>query len=92
MSWLSRRKDGAATITEQPRQAPLQPFELLHLDTCGIMGADSLEGSNYMLLIVDEGSRCMKDFCLRAKIESEDCIMKYIMAVQTQVDTKVKFV
>ena len=69
-----------------------KPFELLHLDTCGPMEVDSLGGSKYMLLIVDEGSGCMKGFCLRAKSESEDCIKRYIMAVQTQFDTKVKFV
>ena len=68
------------------------PFELLHIDTCGPMEADSLGGSKYLLLIVDEGSGCMKGFCLRAKSESEECIRKYILAVQTQFDKKVKIV
>ena len=68
------------------------PFELLHVDTCGPMETDSLGGSKYLLLIVDEGSGCMKGFCLRAKSESEECIRKYIMAVQTQFDRKVRFV
>ena len=56
------------------------------------METDSLGGSKYLLLIVDEGSGCMKDFCLRAKLESEECIRKYIIAVQTQFDRKVRFV
>ena len=34
----------------------------------------------------------MKDFCLRAKSDSEECIKKYILAVQTQFEMKVKFV
>uniref|UniRef100_A0AAV1TC48 Integrase catalytic domain-containing protein n=1 Tax=Peronospora matthiolae TaxID=2874970 RepID=A0AAV1TC48_9STRA len=34
----------------------------------------------------------MKGFSLRAKSDSEECIKKYIMAVQTQFDYKVKFV
>uniref|UniRef100_H3HAA1 CCHC-type domain-containing protein n=1 Tax=Phytophthora ramorum TaxID=164328 RepID=H3HAA1_PHYRM len=49
-------------------------FELLHFDICGPMEEESLGGSKYLLLIVDEASGCMKGFCLRAKSESEDCI------------------
>ncbi|KAG2817198.1 hypothetical protein PC113_g23002 [Phytophthora cactorum] len=58
-------------------------FELLHFDICGPMEENSLGGSKYLLLIVDEASGCMKGFCLRAKSESEDCIKTYIMKVQT---------
>uniref|UniRef100_A0AAV1TUW2 Uncharacterized protein n=1 Tax=Peronospora matthiolae TaxID=2874970 RepID=A0AAV1TUW2_9STRA len=47
------------------------------------MEVDSLNGSKYLLLIVDEGSGCLKDFSLRAKSDSEECIKKYIMAVLT---------
>ncbi|KAG4037401.1 hypothetical protein PC123_g27034 [Phytophthora cactorum] len=70
-------------------------FELLHFDICGPMEENSLGGSKYLLLIVDEASGCMKGFCLRAKSESEDCIKTiktYIMKVQTPFDKKVKFV
>ena len=66
------------------------PFELLHVDTCGTMETESLRGSKYLLLIVDECSGCMKGFCLRAKSDSEMCIKQYVMAKQTQFDRKVK--
>uniref|UniRef100_A0AAV1VF79 MULE transposase domain-containing protein n=1 Tax=Peronospora matthiolae TaxID=2874970 RepID=A0AAV1VF79_9STRA len=56
------------------------------------MESDSLGGSRYLLLIVDEASGCMKKFCLRVKSESEDYIWKYITMVQTQFSTKVNFV
>ncbi|KAG2960645.1 hypothetical protein PC120_g27950 [Phytophthora cactorum] len=56
------------------------------------MEENSLGGSKYLLLIVDEASGCMKGFCLRAKSESEDCIKTYIMKVQKQFGKKVKFV
>uniref|UniRef100_A0AAV1TK72 Integrase catalytic domain-containing protein n=1 Tax=Peronospora matthiolae TaxID=2874970 RepID=A0AAV1TK72_9STRA len=75
-----------------PNKRHYDPFELLHIDTCGPMEVDSLGGSKYLLLIVDESSGCMKGFSLRAKSDSEECIKKYIMAVQTQFDYKVKFV
>uniref|UniRef100_A0AAV1VFN6 Integrase catalytic domain-containing protein n=1 Tax=Peronospora matthiolae TaxID=2874970 RepID=A0AAV1VFN6_9STRA len=67
-------------------------FELLHLDICGIMEIESLGGSRYLLLIVEEASGCMKGFCLRVKSESEDCIRKYITMIQTQFSMKLKFV
>uniref|UniRef100_A0AAV1UT40 Integrase catalytic domain-containing protein n=1 Tax=Peronospora matthiolae TaxID=2874970 RepID=A0AAV1UT40_9STRA len=67
-------------------------FELLHLDICGSMEKDSLGGSKYLLLIIDEASGCMKGFCLRVKSESEEYIRKYITMVQTQFCKKVKFV
>uniref|UniRef100_A0AAV1UL18 Integrase catalytic domain-containing protein n=1 Tax=Peronospora matthiolae TaxID=2874970 RepID=A0AAV1UL18_9STRA len=56
------------------------------------MEVDSLGGGKCLLLIVDEGSGCMKGFSLRAKSDSEECIKKYIMAVQTQFNYKVKFI
>ena len=37
-------------------------FELLHFDICGPMEVNSLGGSKYLLLIVDEASGCMKGF------------------------------
>uniref|UniRef100_H3H9D6 Reverse transcriptase Ty1/copia-type domain-containing protein n=1 Tax=Phytophthora ramorum TaxID=164328 RepID=H3H9D6_PHYRM len=38
-------------------------FELLHFDICGPMEEESLGGSKYLLLIVDEASGCMKGSC-----------------------------
>ena len=67
-------------------------FELLHLDICGPMEQVSIGGSRYLLLVVDEASGCMKGFCLRSKSESEDCIKSYILKIQTQFGTKIKFV
>ncbi|CAI5746407.1 unnamed protein product [Peronospora destructor] len=75
-----------------PNKRHYDPFELLHLDTCGPMEVDSLGGRKYLLLIVDEGSGCMKGFSLHAKSDSEECIKKYIMAVQTQFNYKIKFI
>ena len=75
-----------------PTKRRYDPFELLHIDTCGPMKVDSLGWSKYLLLIVDEGSGCMKGFSLGAKSDSATCIKKYILAVQTQFDCTVKFV
>uniref|UniRef100_A0AAV1TYC4 Integrase catalytic domain-containing protein n=1 Tax=Peronospora matthiolae TaxID=2874970 RepID=A0AAV1TYC4_9STRA len=56
------------------------------------MEMNSLGGSKYLLLIVDESSGCMKGFCLRVKSESENYITRYIKMVQAQFGKKVKLV
>uniref|UniRef100_H3HA04 GAG-pre-integrase domain-containing protein n=1 Tax=Phytophthora ramorum TaxID=164328 RepID=H3HA04_PHYRM len=43
-------------------------FELLHFDICGPMEEESLGGSKYLLLIVDEASGCMKGSCAATRV------------------------
>ena len=75
-----------------PNKRHYNSFELLRIDTCGPIKIKYRGGSRYLLLIVDLDSGCMNGFSLRAKFDSEECIKKYIMAVQTQFDFKFKFV
>jgi hypothetical protein len=46
-------------------------FELLHFDICGPMEVESIGGSKYLLLIVDDSSGLMKGFCLAKRSDSE---------------------
>uniref|UniRef100_A0AAV1V0T8 Integrase catalytic domain-containing protein n=1 Tax=Peronospora matthiolae TaxID=2874970 RepID=A0AAV1V0T8_9STRA len=92
MSRMSTRENGQKPFPSNRDKRSYDTFELLHLDICGPMEKDSLGGSKYLLLIIDEASGCMKGFCLRVKSESEDYIRKYITMVQTQFCKKVKFV
>lgn len=75
-----------------PDKRRFASFKLLHFDICGLMEQVSLGGSKYLLLIVDEASKCMKGFCLRARSDSEDAIKTYTLKVQTQLGKEVKFV
>ena len=67
-------------------------FELIHLDICGPMEVESIGGSKYLLLIVDESSGLLKGYCLRAKSESPGLIINYIKQVANQFGKAVKFV
>ncbi|KAF1314476.1 Copia protein, partial [Globisporangium splendens] len=67
-------------------------FELIHLDICGPMEVESIGGSKYLLLIVDEASGSMKGFCLPNKSDSEDMLKKFIVQVGNQFNKSVKFV
>ena len=85
-------KNGPKTILGNHDQRRYDTFELLHIDTCGSTNDNSPSGSKYLLLIVDEASGCIKGFYLMDKSESEMCIKKYVMAVRTQFNKKVKFI
>ncbi|KAF1322206.1 Integrase catalytic core protein, partial [Globisporangium splendens] len=67
-------------------------FELIHFDICGPMEAESIGGSKYLLLIVDEASGSMKGFCLHNKSDSEALLKKFIIQVGNQFGKRVKFV
>ncbi|GAB9476989.1 Integrase catalytic core protein, partial [Globisporangium polare] len=64
-------------------------FELLH---CGLMAIESIGGSKYLLLIVDEASGSMKGFCLQSEFDSEAVLKKFIAQVANQFGKNVKFV
>ncbi|CAH0476234.1 unnamed protein product [Peronospora belbahrii] len=88
----SARENGPETVPEQPSKRRYDTFELLHFDICGPMEQETLGGSKYLLLIVDEASGCMKGFCLSTKSESEEHLKTYIKMMQTQFNKQVKFV
>ncbi|KAF1322207.1 Integrase catalytic core protein, partial [Globisporangium splendens] len=67
-------------------------FELIHFDICGPMEVESIGGSKYLLLIVDEASGSMKGFCLHNKSDSEALLKKFIIQVGNQFGKRVKFV
>ena len=69
-----------------------RPFELIHLDLCGPMEVDSLGGSKYLLLIVDESSGLLHGSCIASKSDSSALIMKFIKQVGNQFERRVKFV
>ena len=67
-------------------------FELLHFDLCGPMEVDSIGGSKYLHLIVDDGSGSMQGFCLTHKSDSKAMLKKLIVQVGNQFGARVKFV
>ena len=89
---MPTRKNGPKAFPSNRDKRAYNIFELLHFDICGPMEQNSIGGSKYLLLFVDEASGCMKGSCLRAKSKSEDHIKCYIVKIQTQFGKKVKFV
>nr|GEX13013.1 hypothetical protein [Tanacetum cinerariifolium] len=55
---------------------------LLHMDLCGPMCVKSVNGKNYILIIVNDYSRFTWVKCLRSKDEASDFIIKFLRMIQ----------
>lgn len=59
-------------------------MELVHTDLCGPMRAESLAGSRYFLLFVDDYSRMNWVYFLRYKSETFELFKKFKVMVEKQ--------
>nr|GEY14617.1 hypothetical protein [Tanacetum cinerariifolium] len=55
---------------------------LLHMDICGPMRVESVNGKKYILVIIDDYSRFTWVKCLRSKDEALDFIIKFLKMIQ----------
>ncbi|GJU02852.1 retrovirus-related pol polyprotein from transposon TNT 1-94 [Tanacetum coccineum] len=66
--------------SHSPKVVPSNHFklELLHMDLCEPMRVASINGKTYILMIVDDYSRCTWVYFLRTKDETLEIIKKFI--------------
>nr|GEU74715.1 hypothetical protein [Tanacetum cinerariifolium] len=55
---------------------------LLHMDLCGLIRVESVNGKKYILIVVDDYSRFTWVKCLRLKDEALDFIIKFLKMIQ----------
>nr|GEY84668.1 ribonuclease H-like domain-containing protein [Tanacetum cinerariifolium] len=63
---------------------------LLHMDLCGLMRVDSINGKKYILLIVDDYTRFTWVKFLRSKDKALDAIIKCIKNIQVRLNATVR--
>ncbi|GJR57876.1 retrovirus-related pol polyprotein from transposon TNT 1-94 [Tanacetum coccineum] len=63
---------------------------LLHMDLCGPMRVESINGKKYILIIVDDYSRFMWVKFLRSKDEAPEFIIKFLKMIQVRLNAIVK--
>nr|GEW51416.1 retrovirus-related Pol polyprotein from transposon TNT 1-94 [Tanacetum cinerariifolium] len=63
---------------------------LLHMDLCGPMRVESVNGRNYILIIVDDYSRFTWVKFLRSKDETLDFIIKFLKMIQVRLKVPVR--
>nr|GFC07495.1 retrovirus-related Pol polyprotein from transposon TNT 1-94 [Tanacetum cinerariifolium] len=63
---------------------------LLHMDLCGLMRTESVNGKKYILVIVDDYSRFTWVKFLRSKDEAPDFIIKFLKMIQVRLKVSVR--
>nr|GEU55609.1 integrase, catalytic region, zinc finger, CCHC-type, peptidase aspartic, catalytic [Tanacetum cinerariifolium] len=72
--------------SHQPISDDTNPEELylLHMDLCGPMRVESVNGKKYILVIIDDYSQFTWVKCLRSKDEAPDFIIKFLKMIQVR--------
>ncbi|KAJ9536572.1 hypothetical protein OSB04_un000221 [Centaurea solstitialis] len=69
-----------------------KPLQLLHMDLCGPMRVQSINGRKYVLVIVDDFSRYTWVNFLRSKDGASDIIISFIRNVQVRLQLPVQLI
>nr|GFB07383.1 retrovirus-related Pol polyprotein from transposon TNT 1-94 [Tanacetum cinerariifolium] len=67
-----------------------KPLYLLHIDLCGPMRVQSINGKRYVLVVVDDYSRYTGVFFLHSKHEASDVIISFIEKTQGNLQLQVQ--
>nr|GEZ12333.1 hypothetical protein [Tanacetum cinerariifolium] len=68
-----------------------EKYYLLHMNLCGPMHVESVNGKKYILVIVDDYSRFTWVKCLRSKDEAQDFIIKFLKMIQVQLKVGISY-
>nr|GFA50603.1 retrovirus-related Pol polyprotein from transposon TNT 1-94 [Tanacetum cinerariifolium] len=67
-----------------------KPLYLLHMDLCGLMRIQSINGKRYVLVFVDDYSRYTWVFFLHSKDEASEVIISFINKTQVNLQLQVQ--
>nr|GFA09740.1 hypothetical protein [Tanacetum cinerariifolium]GFA09752.1 hypothetical protein [Tanacetum cinerariifolium] len=70
----------------------LEVLNTLHMDLCGPMRMQTINGKKYILVIVDDYSRFTWVKFLRSKDETPDVVIKFITQIQVGLNKNVRYV
>nr|GEY97441.1 hypothetical protein [Tanacetum cinerariifolium] len=99
-SWLWHRrlnhlnfgKSKKHTHKPKTENTNLEVLNTLHMDLCGQMRVQTINGKKYILVIVDDYSRFTWVKFLRSKDETSDVIIKFITQIQVGLNKTVRYV
>ncbi|GJT00181.1 retrovirus-related pol polyprotein from transposon TNT 1-94 [Tanacetum coccineum] len=90
-SWLwHRRKSKKHTHKPKSKNFIQEKLYLLHMDLCGLIRIESIDGKKYILVIVDDFSRFTWVKNLRSKNETPEFIIKFLKKVQVSLNATVR--
>nr|GEU99420.1 retrovirus-related Pol polyprotein from transposon TNT 1-94 [Tanacetum cinerariifolium] len=67
-----------------------KPLYLIHMDLCGLMCVQSINGKRYVLVVVDDYSRYIWVFFLHSKDEASEVIISFIKKTQVNLQPQVQ--
>nr|GFA61878.1 hypothetical protein [Tanacetum cinerariifolium] len=93
-SWLwhpcAMGKSTKKTHKPKSKDTNQEKLYLLHMDICGPMRVESVNGKKYILVIVDDYSRFTWVKFLRSKDETPDFIIKFMKMIQVRLKVSVR--
>nr|GFA27165.1 putative ribonuclease H-like domain-containing protein [Tanacetum cinerariifolium] len=70
----------------------LEVLYTLHIDLCGLMRVQTINGKKYILVIVDDYSRLTWVKCLRSKDETPEVVIKFLQQIQVGLNKTVRYI
>nr|GEX48260.1 hypothetical protein [Tanacetum cinerariifolium] len=67
-----------------------KPLYLLHMDLCGLMHVECINGNRYVLVVVDDYSRYTWVYFLHSKDEASEVIISFIKKTQVNLQLQVQ--
>nr|GEZ57135.1 retrovirus-related Pol polyprotein from transposon TNT 1-94 [Tanacetum cinerariifolium] len=89
-SQLGKRKK--YTYKPKAENTNLEVLNTLHMELCGPMRVQTINGKKYILVIVDDYSRFTWVKFLRSKDETPDVVIKFITQIQVGLNKTVRYV
>ncbi|GJZ06789.1 retrovirus-related pol polyprotein from transposon TNT 1-94 [Tanacetum coccineum] len=70
----------------------LEVLNTLHMDLCGLMRVQTINGKKYILVIVDDYSRFTWVKFLRSKDKTPEVVIKFLMQIQVGLNKTVRYI
>ena len=83
-------KQSKAPFPKSSDTKSTQTLELIHSDVCGPMSVESIGGSRYVMLIIDDYSRCIVAHILKHKSDAFGKFKEFATLVENQFGRRIK--
>ena len=83
-------KQSRSSFPSQSSYRAQKPLELILADLCGPIEPETLGGSRYFLLLVDDCTRMMWTYMLRQKFDALEAVQRFQVATESKSSLKIK--
>ncbi|GJW31374.1 retrovirus-related pol polyprotein from transposon TNT 1-94 [Tanacetum coccineum] len=91
-AWLWHRKAKQKSFHTKTTSSSKRRLQLLHMDLCGPMRVESINGKNYVLVIIDDYSIYTWTHFLRSKNKTHEVLIDFLTLVQRGLHAQVRTV